>query len=47
MLAPQQRRLIWKREAEQQRRMQQQRVKLGIMANILNRTILRDTKCFL
>lgn len=47
LLQPQQRRLAWRREAEQQRKWQHQRMKLGIKANTLQRTILKETKFFL
>ncbi|CDJ35889.1 uncharacterized protein EMH_0040370 [Eimeria mitis] len=47
LLSPQQRRLLWQREAEHQRKWQHWRMKVGIKANILQRTILRETKFFL
>lgn len=47
LLLPQQRRLMWRREAEHQRKQQNQRMRLGIKANILQRKILRETKFFL
>ncbi|OEH77878.1 hypothetical protein cyc_07633 [Cyclospora cayetanensis] len=47
LLPPPQRRLAAQRETEQQRKLHHQRMKLGIKANILQKTILRETKYFL
>lgn len=47
LLPPLQRRLMLQRETEQKRKLQQNRMKVGIKANKLQRSMLRETKCFL
>ncbi|KAL8433851.1 hypothetical protein ACSSS7_003567 [Eimeria intestinalis] len=47
LLPPKERRLLRQCEAEQQRKLQEQRTKVSIKANKLQRAMLRETKCFL
>ncbi|KAL8453381.1 hypothetical protein Emed_000880 [Eimeria media] len=47
LLPPKERRLLRHYQAEQQRKLQEQRMKVSVKANKLQRAMLRETKCFL